>query len=91
MANFEIESVKDCVWRDAEHTLFDCMVKYKQFDEEHPSTIVENDKNEHITTIWKNALAGEYGEIKEYEPPAPPKEEPPIDIPITLEDLLKTL
>lgn len=89
MANFGIESVRDCQWQDAEHTMFNCWVKYAQFDEEHPSTIIENDKNEHIKTIWKNGLEGEYGEIKEYEPPV--QEAPPIDVPLSLEDLLKTL
>lgn len=82
-----IQTVKNLHWVDAEHTRFDCLVKYEQFDEEHPTTVDPNDKYDHQQELWKNGLAGEYGEITEYVPPQPA----PIDVPMSLEDLLKTL
>lgn len=85
---FNIENVRDCKWVDAEHTRIDCMVKYEQFEEEHPSTIDPNDKYEHTKLIWENALKGEYGPIQEYTPPEAPIETPAE---LSLEDLLKTL
>jgi hypothetical protein len=85
---FNIQSVRDLQWADAAHTKFDCWVKYEQFDEEHPTTVDPNDNYEHQQELWKNGLAGEYGEIAEYVEPSPPA---PIDVPMSLEDLLKTL
>jgi len=66
---FTIEYVKDLKWCDAEHTMFECVVKYEEFSEEHPSGINATDPYEHIHTIWTKGIAGEYGEIAEYVPP----------------------
>lgn len=66
---FIIEYVKDLQWVDAEHTMFSCVVKYKEFNEEHPSGINATDPYEHIHTIWTKGIAGEYGVIAEYVPP----------------------
>ena len=66
---FIVEYVKDLEWCDAEHTLFTCVVKYAEFDEEHPSGINATDHYAHIQEIWTKANAGEYGEIAEYVPP----------------------
>ena len=68
-----IDYVKNLQWEDAEHTVFSCIVKYEEFNEEHPSGINATDPYEHINAIWTKANAGEYGEITEYVPPPEPE------------------
>lgn len=68
---FTIEYVKDLKWCDAEHTFFECIVKYAEFNEEHPSGINATDSYSHIQEIWARANAGDYGVIAEYVPPPP--------------------
>ena len=70
---FTIEYVKDLQWCDAEHIMFSCVVKYEEFNEEHPSGINATDSYEHIHTIWTKGNAGEYGVIAEYVPPPEPE------------------
>lgn len=74
---FTIQYVKDLQWANAEHTLFSCIVKYEEFNEEHPSGINATDKYAHIQEIWAKGNAGEYGEIAEYVPPSPEPESAP--------------
>ena len=69
---FTIEYVKNLKWCDAEHSMFDCIVKYEEFNEEHPSGIAPIDPYAHIQEIWTKGIAGEYGVIAEYVPPPPP-------------------
>lgn len=71
---FTVEYVKDLKWENAEHTLFSCVVKYEEFNEEHPSGINGTDPYAHIQEIWTKGNAGEYGIIAEYVPPP----EPPV-------------
>jgi hypothetical protein len=66
---FTIEYVKNLQWQDAEHTVFSCVVKYEEFNEEHQSGINATDSYAHIKEIWAKGNAGEYGEILEYPPP----------------------
>ena len=68
-----IEYVKDLKWADVEHTVFSCVVKYEEFNEEHPSGINGTDKYAHIQEIWTKGNAGEYGVIAEYVPPPEPE------------------
>lgn len=56
-------------WIDAEHTTFECVVKYAEFNEEHPTGVNANDSYAHIYEIWTKGIAGEYGEIAEYVVP----------------------
>lgn len=72
---FTVEYVKDLKWADAGHTVIECVVKYAEFEEEHPSGIVSNDIYQHIRDIWAKAVAGGYGPIQEYV--APPEEPTP--------------
>ena len=74
---FTVEYVKDLQWIDAEHTLFSCVVKYAEFNEEHPSGINATDSYAHIQEIWAKGNAGEYGVIAEYVPPPEPE---PVEI-----------
>ena len=68
---FTVEYVKDMKWCDAEHTFFECTVKYAEFNEELPAGINATDPYAHIHEIWTKANAGEYGPIAEYVPPEP--------------------
>lgn len=63
---FNIEYVKDLEWTNAEHTSFKCVVKYVEFNEEHPTGVTPHDTYGHIAEIWKNGIAGLYGPIKEF-------------------------
>jgi hypothetical protein len=70
---FTIQYVKDLKWENAEHTFFSCVVKYEEFNEEHPSGINGTDFYAHIQEIWAKGNAGEYGVIAEYVPPPEPE------------------
>ena len=63
------EYVKDLKWANAEHTAFECVVKYVEFEDEHPSGITSNDIYVHTQEIWTKGNAGEYGVIAEYVSP----------------------
>lgn len=65
---FNIEYVKDLQWSNPEHTSITCTVKYAEFNEEHPTGLSANDMYEHIQQMWKNAIDGVYGPIKEFDP-----------------------
>lgn len=80
---FTIEYVKDLKWDNAEHTSFSCVVKYEEFNEEHPSGISGTDPYAHIKEIWEKGNAGEYGQIAEYVPPPAPKAKPAEQQPTT--------
>lgn len=73
---FTVEYVKDLKWCNAEHTMFECVAKYAEFNEEHPSGINATDPYAHIQEIWAKGIAGEYGPIAEYVPPPVPEPAP---------------
>lgn len=79
---FTIEYVKDLKWEDVEHTVFSCIAKYEEFNEEHPSGINATDSYAHIQEIWQKGNAGEYGIIAEYIPPPPPVAAPEEEQPV---------
>lgn len=66
---FTIEYAKDLKWDNKEHTSFTCVVKYAEFDEEHPSMINATDTYAHIQELWNKGNSGVYGEIEEYVAP----------------------
>ena len=74
---FTIQYVKNLQWADEEHTMFSCVVKYEEFNEEHPSGIAPTDPYAHIQEIWAKGIAGDYGPIAEYSPPQPIDPVPP--------------
>jgi hypothetical protein len=80
---FTVQYVKDMQWINAEHTMFTCIVKYEEFDEEHPSGINAIDPYPHIQEIWIKANAGEYGSIADYVPPPPPVAKPAEEQPVS--------
>jgi hypothetical protein len=66
---FTIQYVKNLEWCNAEHTMFSCIVKYEEFNKEHPTGINATDSYAHIKEIWDKGNAGIYGVIAEYVPP----------------------
>lgn len=65
---FNVEYVKDLKWVTPDNSAFKCVVKYAEFDEEHPSAITPLDGYAHIQKIWQDGISGVYGPIAEYEP-----------------------
>ena len=63
---FTIKYVKNLQWENAEHTSFSCVVKYEEFNEEHPTGVNATDSYLHIQELWAKGNAGEYGDIAEY-------------------------
>jgi hypothetical protein len=82
---FTIEYVKNLEWVDTERTAFNCIVKYAEFNEEHPAGINAADPYAHIQEIWTKGIAGEYGPIAEYVPPPEPTPAPEPIIDPTVE------
>ena len=67
---FTVEYVKNLKWVNAEHTAFDCVVKYSEFESEFETTINSLENYPHIQEIWAKALESQYGQFEEYvEPP----------------------
>jgi hypothetical protein len=74
--DIKFNDVKNCKWGDAEHTHIVCEVNFEHLDEIYvPFSADSKDKYEHSKEIYKKALAGDFGIIAEYEPPAPPTTE----------------
>ena len=80
---FTIQTVKNLQWSDAEHTMFSCIVKYQEFNEEHPTGVNPLDPYAHIQELWIKGSAGEYGVIAEYVIPEPVPPAPQDQQPIT--------
>ena len=67
---FTVQYVKNLKWANAEHTAFDCVVKYSEFEDEFETTINSLENYPHVKEISEKAFAGEYGSFEEYvEPP----------------------
>jgi hypothetical protein len=69
---FTIEHVKNLFWVDAEQTVFECVVKYAEFNDEMPVGVNGVDQYPHIKELWQKGNAGAYGEIAAYIPPVEP-------------------
>jgi len=66
-----LTSLTNPVWADAEHTKIDCVITTTQFgDERLPFTADPNDVEPHGRAIFADLVAGKYGTISEYVPPA---------------------
>jgi len=61
-------------WANAEHTVIDCMVMSEKFGEIPFSAIASGDYD-HTHEIFARCVAGDFGAIAAYEPPAPPTNE----------------
>ncbi len=70
------DTVKNCKWANAEHTLIDCEVDFDMLKEEFvPFTAMASGDTAHGHEIFARAVAGDFGPIAEYAPPAPPTSE----------------
>lgn len=66
-----LTSVSRPVWADENKTSIDCVITTSQFGEEElPFTASENDIEEHGRRIFADIVAGVYGTIGDYVPPA---------------------
>lgn len=69
----EILEVQNPTYANLEHTAVNLEVRFAKFSDVFlPFTAVPDDVEEHGRILYENAIAGEYGPIGEYEPPAPP-------------------
>lgn len=69
---FTIDYVKNLQWDNPEHTTFTCIVKYEEFNEEHPTGVNATDSYAHIQELWTKGTSGTYGVIAELvSTPAP--------------------
>lgn len=64
--------VRNPVWANAEHTLIQCEVDFDDLTEEFvPFGAVASGDYAHAHQIFAECVAGNYGPIAEYVPPAP--------------------
>ena len=64
--------VKNLQWANAEHTVINCEVNFdSQAQEFVPFTAVASGDYEYTHQIFAECVAGNYGHIAEYVPPAP--------------------
>lgn len=79
----EITSVNNPQWGDSAHTVINADITTNVFgDEVIPFTATPYDVEEHGRKLYQELIDGKHGQIAEYAP---------IDVPPSLEELLKTL
>ena len=61
-----IESAKNPVWNDADHTSILLIVKFAEFEEEMPFTATPYDPMPYGVDLYNRALTGAFGEIGPY-------------------------
>lgn len=68
-AYFTYTEVANLQWADPDHKYINCTVKFDQFPTSIPYTACKEDITKHCVEIYQRALDGDFGPIKEYEPP----------------------
>jgi hypothetical protein len=72
---FTLEYAKNPIWNnDSGHAIF-LIVKWEEFNEEHPFTATSYDSMPHGVDLYNRAKAGEFGAVAPYIPP--PEESQP--------------
>ena len=66
---FDVLSVREPVWANAQHTAIDCRLHISAYSEELPFTASPNDVEEHGREIFRKCMIGEFGEILPYITP----------------------
>jgi len=61
-------------WANSEHTFIDCMVMSEEYGQI-PFTAVASGDYDYTHEIYAKCVAGDFGAIAPYEPPAPPTNE----------------
>jgi hypothetical protein len=72
-----IEYANNPEWADEEHTMINLIVKWEHLSEAHPFTASLSDPEKHGKKLFQDAVAGNYGEIKEF---TPVNENPPSEL-----------
>lgn len=68
-----LTSLTNPIWSNAEQTAIDCVITTSQFGAEVlPFTADKNDVAAHGRAIFADLVAGKYGAIADYIPPAEP-------------------
>lgn len=67
----KLKSAKNPTWVNAEHTRINLKVTFDNIPE-HTFTADPKDCEAHGRDIFERAVAGEFGDVAEYEPPPPP-------------------
>jgi hypothetical protein len=80
---FTIEYAKNLKWCDAEYSIFECTVKYAEFNEEMPTGVNAIDPYPHIKELWEKGNAGLYGVIEPYTEPEVQQEDIQKEQPVT--------
>jgi hypothetical protein len=65
-----IQYAKNPIYSNQKHTTIDLIVKFEEFNEELPFTAVSTDVMNHGVELFNRAIAGEFGTIANYVPPA---------------------
>jgi hypothetical protein len=66
-----IQSAHSPAYQNAEGTFINLVVKFEEFPTEIPFGASPDDVEPHGVTLFNNAVAGMYGDIAAYVPPAP--------------------
>lgn len=66
---FDILSVREPVWANAQHTEINCRLRTSAYSDELPFTASPNDVEEHGREIFSRCMIGEFGEIQPYVAP----------------------
>lgn len=78
-----LTSLSNPRWVNVEQTMIDCEITTSQFgDEVLPFTASANDVEPHGRAIFAQLVAGEFGFVAEYVPPAPE-----VDTATTVDDI----
>lgn len=66
---FTLEYAKDPIWADATGNAITLLVKWAEFNEEHPFNATNYDSEQHGVDLYNRAVAGEFGVVASYVPP----------------------
>ena len=66
----KLEYAKSPIWVNYSHTMIDLTIKVEGISEEMPFTASLDDVEPHGVAVFKSAVAGEFGEVAAYTPPA---------------------
>lgn len=75
---FTLESATNLEWTNPEHTAFNCVVKFAEFNESMPFHCTQEDAYLHSQELFQRGLTGEFGEIAEYVDSSEPAQDQPV-------------
>jgi hypothetical protein len=62
-----LEYIKNPVYVTEDGSRIDCIIKWKEFAEEHPFTAAADDVEQHGRDIYALLVAGEFGPVAPYQ------------------------